>query len=83
MKRSRCACLGKTDTARGDHESAAMKLAEALCAFQALEMRAEELDCLEDYAVLLHAVGQADGAVRLQSATTSIRVGARAAASTS
>jgi predicted ATPase/class 3 adenylate cyclase len=68
------ACLGKTDTARGDHPSARMKLTEALCAFQALEMRAEELDCLEDYAALLHAMGRSDAAVRLQAATTSIRV---------
>jgi predicted ATPase len=67
-------CLGKTDTACGDHESARLRLGEALCAFQALEMRAEELDCLEDYAVLLHAVGRSDTAVRLRAATNCIRV---------
>ena len=37
-------------------------------------MNLEALDCLEDYAVLLHAVGQSASAVRLQAATTSIRV---------
>ena len=66
-------CLGKTDIARGDRGMARKRLAEALRSFHALEMRAEELDCLEDYAVLLHAGGQPDGAVRLQAATTSIR----------
>jgi hypothetical protein len=36
-------------------------------------MNLEALNCLEDYAVLLQAVGRSDGAARLQAATTSIR----------
>ncbi len=37
-------------------------------------MHAEALDCLEDYAMLLQAVGESDGAVRLQAAAGAIRV---------
>jgi len=66
-------CLAKTDTVSGDHDSARKKLAEALGSFRALEMRAEALDCLEDCAVLLQAVGESDGAVRLQAAASAAR----------
>jgi predicted ATPase/class 3 adenylate cyclase len=66
-------CLGKTDAASGDHESARKKLAEALRAFEAFEMNSEALDCLEDYAELLHFGGGFDHAVRVFAAAASIR----------
>src|SRR5438876_3958303 len=66
-------CLAKTDIVSGDHDSARKRLAEALGPFRALEMRAEALDCLEDCAVLLQAVGESDGAVRLQAAASAAR----------
>jgi tetratricopeptide (TPR) repeat protein len=66
-------CLAKTDTVTGDHGSARKKLGDALGAFRALEMRAEALDCLEDCAVLLYAVGESDSAVRLQAAAAAVR----------
>ncbi len=66
-------CLAKTDTVSGDHDSARKKLAEALGSFRALEMRAEALDCLEDCAVLLQAIGESDRAVRLQAAAATVR----------
>ena len=66
-------CLAKTDTIGSDHHSARKKYCEALGIFQALEMRAEALDCLEDCAVFLHGVGESDGAVRLQAAATAVR----------
>ena len=66
-------CMGKTDTAGGNYAEAGSRLAEALRAFEAFEMHLEALNCLEDYAVLLHVVGQPGGAVRLQAAMTSIR----------
>ena len=36
-------------------------------------MRAEALDCLEDCAVLLQAIGESDSAVRLQAAAATVR----------
>jgi predicted ATPase/class 3 adenylate cyclase len=66
-------CLGRTDTARGEQDAAARRLSEALVAFQALEMRTEALDCIEDCALLLHAGGRSERALRLQSAANSIR----------
>ena len=66
-------CLAKTDTIGSDHNSARRKFGEALGTFQALEMRAEALDCLEDCAVFLHGVGESGGAVRLQAAATAVR----------
>jgi predicted ATPase/class 3 adenylate cyclase/Tfp pilus assembly protein PilF len=66
-------CLARTDIVLGNLDSARKRLAEALRSFEALEIRAEQLDCLEEYAALLHASGQSDRAVRLQAATTSIR----------
>ncbi len=66
-------CLGKTDVATGDFASARARLADALRAFEVFEMNSEALDCLEDYAIFLLALGNAGGAVRLQSATTAMR----------
>ena len=66
-------CLGKTDVATGDYASARGRLAEALRAFEAFEMNSEALYCLEDYAIFLLALGKADGAARLQAATTAMR----------
>ncbi len=66
-------CLGKSDVASGDHGSARSRLIEALREFEAFEMNLEALDCLEDYATLMQAVGKTEVAVRLQAATTSIR----------
>jgi len=66
-------CLGRTDAAAGDHEAARKKLADALCAFEAFEMKSEALDCLEDYAELLHGIGRFEDAIRLQAATDAIR----------
>jgi predicted ATPase len=66
-------CLGRTDTASGDHDTARKRFVEALRAFRELEMRAEALDCLEDFAVLLLAVGDHARAVRLQAAAAAAR----------
>ncbi|HVO89269.1 MAG TPA: tetratricopeptide repeat protein [Casimicrobiaceae bacterium] len=66
-------CLSRTDAARGLHESARKRLAEALAAFKAFEMSAEALDALDDYAVLLSTVGASEAAVRLRSAASTLR----------
>jgi predicted ATPase/class 3 adenylate cyclase len=65
--------LGRVDAANGNHTAARRKFAEALPAFQSFGMSPEALDCLEDYAVLLHALGRSDGAVQLHAAAASIR----------
>jgi len=66
-------CMAKADTVGSDHDSARKKLTAALDAFRALEMRAEALDCLEDCAGLLHAIGESDRAIRLQAAVAAVR----------
>jgi len=66
-------CLGKSDVASGDYGSARSRLIETLRKFEAFEMNLEALDCLEDYAGLMQAVGEAGASVRLQAAATSIR----------
>ena len=66
-------CLGKTETASGDHVAARSRLVEALRAFKELEMRAEALDCLEDCAVLSLAAGEPDRAVQLLAAAVAVR----------
>jgi predicted ATPase/class 3 adenylate cyclase len=66
-------CMGKADVASGDYESARKKLAEALQAFEAFQMNPEVLDCLEDFADLLQAVGRSDDAVRLLAAAVGAR----------
>jgi predicted ATPase/class 3 adenylate cyclase len=65
--------LGRVDAANGNHTAARRKFAEALPAFQSFGMISEALDCLEDYAVLLHALGQSNDAVQLHAAAASIR----------
>ena len=55
--------LGKADAARGDHEAACKGLIDALLALRAFEMNMEALDCLEDYARLLHEVSRSEDAV--------------------
>jgi predicted ATPase/class 3 adenylate cyclase len=65
--------LGRADAAGGDHEAARSRLTEALCAFGALEMRAEALDCLEDFAAFLHGVGASYAAVQLLAAAGTLR----------
>ena len=65
--------MGKTDLARGDDESARVKFRGALHAFEAFEMHAEALDCLEDHARLLQASGRADRAVSLCAASDAAR----------
>jgi len=66
-------CLGKTDAARGEHESARAKFAHALRAFESFQMTWEALDCLEDYANLLQSIDRPDDAVRLLAAAVAIR----------
>lgn len=66
-------CLGKADAAGGCYESARKKFADALRAFEAFQMNAEALDCLEDCAKLLQALGRADDALRLLAAVGGIR----------
>jgi len=65
--------LGRVDVAAGERVSARSKFADALTAFQALEMNAEALVCLEDYAELLRADGGAADSVRIHAAVAAIR----------
>jgi predicted ATPase/class 3 adenylate cyclase len=60
--------IGKADLAVGDAASARTRFDEALHAFQAFEMNAEMLGCLEDHARLLQSVGCVDAAVCLYGA---------------
>jgi predicted ATPase/class 3 adenylate cyclase len=66
-------CQGKADAANGEPESARKKFAEALRAFETLQMNAEGLDCLGDYAGLLQTAGHWADAVRLLAAVSAIR----------
>ncbi len=65
--------LGRTDAAAGDFEAARAKLTEALRALQAFEMKAEVLDCLDDYAKVLQFAGQIETAVQALSAVDASR----------
>ncbi len=65
--------LGKTDAANGDFDAARKRLVDALRAFATFGMNAPALECLEDYAILLQAVGRSDDAMRLQAAAAAIR----------
>jgi non-specific serine/threonine protein kinase len=56
--------LGKTDMIEGDTGSARMRLSDALRVFDAFEMRAELIGCLEDHAALARSVGAIEEAVR-------------------
>ena len=57
--------LGRHSLEQGDLEAAREQLGQALRAFQAYEMRAELIDCVEDHAALAQALGSPDLAVRL------------------
>ncbi len=59
--------LGKADLAAGDFEDAPTRLGAALRAFQAFDMYAEMLGCLEDHALLVADRGNPETAVRLYS----------------
>ena len=65
--------LGKADLACGEIESARIKLGEALRSFQAFEMNAELLGCLEDHGRLLQSLGFDDDAVRMYAAVENRR----------
>lgn len=64
---------GKAHLAAGDASSAGKPLADALRAFQAFEMNAELLGCLEDYAGALHLRGNSLEAVRLYASVEAAR----------
>ena len=53
--------LGKADLATGNLDAASISLGGALRAFQAFDMFAELIGCLEDHAELLNSVGNAAG----------------------
>jgi predicted ATPase/class 3 adenylate cyclase len=65
--------LGKTDVVEGNTDSARIRLRGALLVFQAFEMRAELLGCLEDYAILERSVGSVREAVRHYATATITR----------
>jgi len=65
--------LGKVDLEAPNIASARVRLRGALRAFRAFEMRAEMLECLEDYAALARQDGVLDDAVRLCGATARAR----------
>ncbi len=61
--------LGKVQLARGDQEAARVCLVGALRAFQAFDMFAELLGCLEDHAALQQSLGNHEPATRLYAAS--------------
>ena len=65
--------LGKADLAAGDTEAARTRLGAALRAFQAFDMFAELLGCLEDHAVLAMKRGDAASAAGLMAASDARR----------
>ena len=65
--------MGNLDLMAGKIASARIRLSGALRAFRAFEMRAELLECLDDYAVLARLDGALDDAVRLCAATARSR----------
>ena len=66
-------CRGKADAANGEPIAARKRFDEALRAFETLQMNAEALDCLGDYAGLLQAASRWADAVQLLSAVSAIR----------
>ena len=66
---------GKADLAGGRSEMAWVRLSGALRAFQAFEMYAEMLGCLEDVADRLHVRGMPDDAACLYAAVERLREG--------
>ena len=65
--------LARVDLQAGDLASARVRLADALRAFRAFEMREELLGCLEDHAELAQAEGKAEVAVGLAAAAAHSR----------
>jgi predicted ATPase/class 3 adenylate cyclase len=65
--------LGRVDGAEGDRGQARLRLAEALRAFGSFELNGEALDCLEDFAELLHAEGRPEFAANAYSAAHHVR----------
>ena len=65
--------LGKTDVVEGNTDSARIRLSGALRVFDAFEMRAELLGCLEDHAMLARSVGSVEEAVRHYATATIAR----------
>ena len=73
--------LARVDLQEGDLASARLRLADALRAFRAFEMREELLGCLEDHAELAQAEGKVEVAVGLAAAAAQSRAAARPDAS--
>jgi len=65
--------MGKVDLEAGNLPSARIRLAGALRLFQAFEMHAAMLDCVEDFAALVHRTGDLEHAVRLCGASARSR----------
>jgi len=65
--------LGRADLTDGDVATARIRLDGALRAFQAFEMHAEILGCLEDYGDVARALGDTPRAVRLCAAIEATR----------
>jgi len=64
---------GKADLAAGNADSAWIRMSGALRAFQAFEMYAEMLGCLEDLGALLHSRYAFDEAIRLYASVATSR----------
>ena len=64
---------GRTDMADGDADAARDHLGTALRAFQAVEMNAELLACVEDHAALLQSKGNIQESVRIYAAAAAAR----------
>lgn len=69
--------LGKLDLLAERRAAAGERLAEALAAFNAFDMREHLLGCLEDHAALGLLLGRTRGAIALASATQQLRDNAR------
>lgn len=67
------AALGRLALARGDAAASQPLLAEAMQAFHAFEMRAEQVDTLEDHACLALALGRFDAAAALLGCAQAVR----------
>ena len=65
--------LGKADVAVCDGSAARGRLGEALRSFQAFQMNAESIGCLEDHARLALSMGFGEQAVRLHAAAAAAR----------
>ena len=65
--------LGKANLASGNTDVARVSLGAALSVFEAFDMFAELLGCLDDYAALLQSLGDADAAARLSAASDAPR----------